>query len=275
MKKLFLCLFILSLIVLASCGDDSPNANKINTNTANTSNSNNANAGNLNTNTVNSNANANSGNANANIKTNSNAANSANANSSNKESTETTETTYPDAVTALAEGNKLFDNNEETKAAEAFKQAVKMNPDLAEAHFKLGVIYEIFEKAGDAKKEEDAKKEFEKAIKAYQKILAKNPKDEVALFNLGRSYAKISDDKNAIKSLQQAVKINPKEASYKTELGASYNKLAKYDEAVSILKQALKIDPENPRAEKELGTAQDGQKRINFGKKENKDKPKK
>src|SRR5690349_18385173 len=40
--------------------------------------------------------------------------------------------TFTDANTAFTEGNKYFDQNETEKAIEAFKQAVKLNPDLAE-----------------------------------------------------------------------------------------------------------------------------------------------
>ena len=46
---------------------------------------------------------------------------------------------FTDANQAMAEGDKLFDASENEKAIEAFKQAVKLNPDLAEAYFKLGI----------------------------------------------------------------------------------------------------------------------------------------
>ncbi len=195
--------------------------------------------------------------------------------------------TFTDADTALAEGNKYYDNNETEKAIDAFKQAVKLNPDLAEAYFKLGVIYALIEKEKQgevevkvneptpaktpAKKgkevvvQKDSEKAFAEAVKAYKKIIAKNPKDDAAIFNLGRSYNKINDDKEAEKNLRLAVKLKPEDSQYQTELGAILIKLAKYDEAVGVLKKALKIDETNSQAQDLMEKAEAGQKRINFG----------
>ena len=51
--------------------------------------------------------------------------------------------TFTDAETAFIEGNKYLDADEIEKSIEAFKQAVKLNPDLAEAYFKLGIAYAL------------------------------------------------------------------------------------------------------------------------------------
>src|SRR5215210_3113139 len=53
---------------------------------------------------------------------------------------------YGDADTALADGNKYLDEGETDKALDALTQAVKLNPDLAEAWFKLGIAYALAEK---------------------------------------------------------------------------------------------------------------------------------
>src|SRR5215203_2776667 len=53
---------------------------------------------------------------------------------------------YGDADTALADGNKYLDEGETDKAIDALTQAVKLNPDLAEAWFKLGIAYALAEK---------------------------------------------------------------------------------------------------------------------------------
>ncbi len=196
---------------------------------------------------------------------------------------------FTDADTAFAEGNKLFDANENEKAIEAYKQTVKLNPDFAEAYFKMGVAYLLIEKeqeqtasenpdatptpkpAKSKKGKKDAppptksNKAFENAVKAYKKILAKNPKDDAAHFNLGRSYNKLNDDKEAEKSLRQAVKLNPEDSQYQTELGAILIKLAQYDEAVAALKKAIKLDESNLQAEDMLEDAQAGKKRVDYG----------
>lgn len=195
---------------------------------------------------------------------------------------------FTDANEAVAEGDKLFDANENEKAIEAYKQAVKLNPEFAEAYFKLGVAYALVEsereepettvekpaktpaRSKKGKKDApilktDSDKAFDNAIKAYKKILVKNPKDDVALFNLGRSYNKLNQDEEAEKALSEAVKLKPEDAEYQTELGAIFIKLAHYEEAVNALKKALKIEENNPQAESLLEKAEAGRKRIDFG----------
>ena len=58
--------------------------------------------------------------------------------------------TFSDAPTALTEGNKYLDASENDKAIEAYKQAVALDPNLAEAHFQLGVAYALVEKEEEA-----------------------------------------------------------------------------------------------------------------------------
>lgn len=193
---------------------------------------------------------------------------------------------YTDADTALSEGNKFFDLNENEKAIDAYKQAVKLNPDLAEAYFKLGITYSLIEnetddasaeptptpKASKKNRKKDAPeritksdKAFENAVKAYKKIIAKNPKDDTAHFNLGRSYNKLNEDQDAEKSFRQAVKLKPDDSEYQTELGAILIKLAQYDEAVRALKKAVELDDTNLQAAELLEKAEAGKKRIDYG----------
>ncbi len=165
---------------------------------------------------------------------------------------------------------------------------MKINPDLAEAHFKLGIAYALVEDTepqtdaavekpiSTKKGKKDATqivtksdKAFDSAVKAYKKIVAKNPKDDAAHFNLGRSYNKLNQDREAQKSLNQAVKLKPDDALYQTELGAILIKLAQYEEAVNVLKRALKLDENNSLAEDLLEKAQAGSKRVGFAKKQN------
>lgn len=197
--------------------------------------------------------------------------------------------TFSDAETALAEGNKYFDANATEKAIDAYKQAIKLNPDLAEAYFKLGISYSLIENEKDAlqvvdetptptpgkskkgKKEDekiavtDSDKAFESAAKAYEKIVDKDPKNDVAQFNLGRSYNKLNKDKEAEKALRQAAKLKPDDIEYQTEFGAILIKLANYDEAVAALKKAVALDDTNSQAQELLEKAEAGKKRIDFG----------
>lgn len=185
-----------------------------------------------------------------------------------------------DANVALAEGTRVFEYGDTDKAIELFNRAIELNPDLAEAYFKLGIAYSLVE-ARDAAvvesqveptptpekgKEKKTKSEeaFENAVKAYKKHLNVNPEDDTAYFNLGRAYNKLNEDEDAAKALKEAVKLKPDDTEYQTELGAILVKLAQYAEAVSPLKKALDLDPENTRAIELLEDAQAGRRRVDY-----------
>lgn len=191
-------------------------------------------------------------------------------------------TEFTSAADALAVGTRLFDEGETEKAIEVLLEAVKMDPDLAEAYFKLGVAYALVE-ADDTsvdnteeaptpgpgskktpERKKNSEKAFESAVTAYKKILAKNDEDHVAHFYLGLTYNKLNEDEDAAKSLREAVKLQPENAEYQTELGAILIKLAKYHEAVAALKKALELDPENIGAQEMLEKAEAGRRRIEF-----------
>lgn len=186
---------------------------------------------------------------------------------------------YPDAATALAEGNRLLDANKTEEAIEAFKQASTMNPDLGEPYFKLGIAYSLVEAEqrgklaadpqlpGEQTKIEpksESQKAFEKAVEVYKKWVDAHSDDDAAFFNLGRSYNKLNQDPDAEKALRQAVKLKPDDTEYQTELGAILIKLAKYREAIDPLKKALDLDPENSRATELLDDAEAGRTRIDY-----------
>jgi len=194
---------------------------------------------------------------------------------------------FGSADEAAAAGDKYLDAGETENAINAFRQTVKLNPDFAEAYFKLGIAYTLREKEeynspGSSKEEPtptptpkkgkkdvpaqtDAEKAFENAAKVYEKILKKNPKDDQAQYNLGRAFNKLNKDKEAEKALRQAVKLQPDNAEYQTEFGSILIKLAQYDEAVTVLNKAVKLDDSNLQAQDLLERAEAGKKRINFG----------
>lgn len=205
---------------------------------------------------------------------------------------------FDDAAKALEKGNEYLDASLTEKAINAYKQAVELDEDLAEAHFQLGVAYALEEKEDEAdselepteeeptpkktkkskkskksKKDEkiltkNSEKAFENSIKAYKKYLKKNPKDAVAHFNLGRAYNILFEDEDARKAFEEAVELNDEDSLYRTELGATLIKLAKYPEAIKQLKKAIELDEYNARAEDLLEQAEAGRKRVDFGAKE-------
>jgi tetratricopeptide (TPR) repeat protein len=187
---------------------------------------------------------------------------------------------YSDANLALADGTRFLDQGETDKAIDALNQAVKLNPDLAEGWFRLGIAYALAEKRDETIAETNelepessptgrptkpnSVKAFEKAVAAYKKLVEVNEEDDLAHFNLGRAYNKLNDDEDAARALKQAVRIKPDDTEYQTELGSILIKLAQYQQAIPPLKKALELDPENIRAQELLEDAEAGRKRVNY-----------
>lgn len=200
-----------------------------------------------------------------------------------KDITETPLEEVESAETALKIGNVFFDRSQNDKAIAAYKKATKLDPELAKAHFQLGVAYAIKESEEESivstqvetEPEEGAKNKkpkklnseiaFENAITAYKKLVKEDKKNAEAYYNLGRSYNKLSEDKDALKALEKAVKLEPENSEYQAEYGEILIKFAKYDLAIRALNKSLKIDPANSQAASLLKKAEAGKKRVDFG----------
>jgi tetratricopeptide (TPR) repeat protein len=165
------------------------------------------------------------------------------------------------ARTFLDSGKELYRSDQDTKAAEAFQQAVKLDPDLAEAHFRLGLAYDALNK------QQEAEGEYKKAVETYKKYLTENPKDAEGHYNLAQTYAGLHLYSEAVREYRQATKLKTDDADIYYDLGTALTKLAQYDEAASAFSKSLEIDPENYRAQDALDEAREGVKRIVAGKK--------
>ena len=169
------------------------------------------------------------------------------------------------AVAHLEKGKQLYRDDQDSAAAQAFQQAIQLDPDLAEAHFRLGLSYEALNKA------EEAETEYKKAVESYKKYLESNPDDPEAHYNFGQTYANLHQYSDAIREYRQAVKLKDNDADMYYDLGIALTRLAQYSEAVSAFSKSLEIDPENYRAEDALEEAKEGVQRIKAAKKHQED----
>jgi Flp pilus assembly protein TadD len=165
------------------------------------------------------------------------------------------------AKVLLDKGKQLYRDDQDADAVEAFQEAVKLDPDLAEAHFRLALGYEALDKR------EEAESQYKKAVEAYKKYLDANPEDGEAHYNLGQTYANLGNYSEAIRSYRQATKLKTDDPGIYYDLGVAHTKLAQYDVAAAAFSKALEIDPEYYRAQDALDEAREGVKRIRAGKK--------
>ncbi|HET6670805.1 MAG TPA: tetratricopeptide repeat protein [Pyrinomonadaceae bacterium] len=172
-----------------------------------------------------------------------------------------------EARTLLAKGRELYRNDEDDEALKAFQQAVKLDPELAEAHFRLGLTYDAL---GQEQEAEDA---YKKAVETYKKYLAieGNLDEAEAHYNLGQTYNGLHLYTEAVREYRQAIKTKPDDAAIHYDLGLALMRLAQYDQAAAAFSKSLELDPQNYRAEDSLAEAQEGITRIRTGKKHQED----
>jgi len=169
------------------------------------------------------------------------------------------------AKSLLEKGKEFYRSDEDAQAADAFKQAVNLDPDLPEAHFRLALSYEALNK------QQEAEAEYKLAVEAYKKYLAENSKDGEAYYELGQSYASLGEFSQAIREYRQATKFRVDDPDIFYDLGTALTKMAQYDEAVAAFSKVLELDPENYRAQDALDDAKEGVQRIKAGKKHQED----
>lgn len=173
------------------------------------------------------------------------------------------------AKSLLEKGKQLYRDDQDTEAVAAFEQAVALDPDLAEGHFRLGLGYEALDKR------DEAETEYKKAVETYKKHLDGNPDDAEAHYNLGQTYANLAQYSEAIREYRQATRLKTDDPDIYYDLGVAHTKLAQYEPASAAFSKALEIDPDYYRAQDALDEAREGVKRIRAGKKHQADLMKK
>jgi tetratricopeptide (TPR) repeat protein len=95
------------------------------------------------------------------------------------------------------------------EAISAYKQSLKLQPDLLESHINLGISYFKLGK-------------YESAISSYKEALVIKP-DSVSLYNkLGAAYIMTGSYELALQSFKKAVAIEPKNATSHFNLGVAH-----------------------------------------------------
>ena len=97
------------------------------------------------------------------------------------------------------------------------------------------------------------RKEFNEAIKIYEKILTEHPNNFDANLNLGTIFAQSNNLKKATELWAKAIKINPKIPDAHNNLASIYIRLGEYDKASKHIKEAIRINPKFSLAYNNLG----------------------
>jgi tetratricopeptide (TPR) repeat protein/predicted Ser/Thr protein kinase len=150
-------------------------------------------------------------------------------------------------------------------ALAAFKRALAIDPNDAEAHQAIARQYErlgrledaeaAYQKAMSLDPENTAvidsyanflfrQSRFEDATRQWQRVIRLAPDNAPAFVNLGSSLSESGKIPEAITMYQRAVELSPSYMAY-SNLGTAYSRASRYPEAVAAYRKALDLDDQD------------------------------
>lgn len=118
------------------------------------------------------------------------------------------------------------------EAAQAYENAIRMNPENYNACYNIVVIYK------------DLKK-YDKAINYANKCVLIDPNAEEIYSLLSFLYEAVNEIELSIKALEKASNLNPEQYLYFYNLGVLYSKLKNVEKSIHNYEKVLELKPEN------------------------------
>lgn len=144
----------------------------------------------------------------------------------------------------LAEGAALGVQSKWTEAIVAYRECIKLDPEMSQAWFALGYAY--FNQNG--------RKNCEAQIEPYTRCIALNPSNATAYSNLGNALDEIEDYDGAEKMYRKAIALDPKYSNAHYALGILLKNVRRdYDGAEEMYRKAIVLDPSNALVHSNLG----------------------
>lgn len=141
---------------------------------------------------------------------------------------DTAEPEAPDAAEEWYERGVEIEDEDPGEAMQAYRKALEVNPDLADAHLNLGRL--LHETSGAAAAEP-----------CYRRALSVRPDDPTALFNLGVALQDLDRPHEAIEIYEKALELDPGLADAHFNLAVIYEKLGRMKAVIRHLKSYKKL----------------------------------
>ena len=141
---------------------------------------------------------------------------------------------WADKGTSLAKTGLL------EEAIPCYQQALRINPNYAEAHHNLGLAYYYLGK-------------LEEAVGEYKQALRIAPNCAEAHNSLGQTYYFLNKLEESVEEYKQALRIAPNYAEAHNNLGLSYRAQREFEEAIAEYQHALRVNPNYVEAHCNLG----------------------
>jgi tetratricopeptide (TPR) repeat protein len=134
------------------------------------------------------------------------------------------------------------------EAIGSYREAIRLKPDLAEAHDKLGDALRDKAKRGD-------RGALDEAIGSYREAIRLEPKNAWVHITLGDALQDKGALDVAIGSYREAVRLEPKNVSAHMALGDALQAKGALDEAIGSFREAVRLEPDDDWARTRLGEA--------------------
>ena len=144
-------------------------------------------------------------------------------------------------------GNAAVLKEDYEGAAEAFEQAVEINPHDARARYNLALARQYL---GD----------YEMAVSGYRRAMDLDPQLIDAYSNLGNVYGELGLYKESLEVFQLAQELAPDNDEICLSVGDAYRIQNLYQDAIQAYRQTLILNPENALAADNL---RDVRERVN------------
>jgi tetratricopeptide (TPR) repeat protein len=141
------------------------------------------------------------------------------------------------------QGNGYAREKQYDKAVDAYKLAIKLNPNLAAAYLGLGNAYANMERVSDA-------------LEPMRTAVRLDPNKPLAHLSLGRALAYLKHPDEAITELNEAKRLDPTNANIFNEIGNVFlNSFGsgKLDDALAAYVEARRLNPALPYVHHNIG----------------------
>jgi len=181
------------------------------------------------------------------------------------------------AIKHYEQGRMLHQKGELSSAERAYKKAIKINQNFAEAHNNLGNVlldrgrlkeaFNAYQKAVKLLPDHpmllnnvgnvlQLQGDNEKALSWLDKAISQDPDYADAYNNQGNALWSLGKDLEAVAAYKRALELNPKHADSCRSLGFILLEREELNDAIDCFNQALKINPADNDAYEGLGRAQ-------------------
>lgn len=130
-----------------------------------------------------------------------------------------------------------------------YKRAIELNPNFVDAYINLGVALEQQERNEDC-------------LAILEELIKHDNNNYKAYYNLGNILKKIDRLEDSIKAYQQAIKINDQQAEIFFNLAIALKKIGNYDDAILNYEKAIRLKPNYFKAYNNLGVIFNDQRKF-------------